>query len=426
VAFKLLNFAAGLLATALAGSAMAAEGPVPNGVPHLDHVFLIMMENHGYSQILNNPNAPFINELAGKANLATNFFAVGHPSLTNYLEVVGGSNFGVLSDNAPNWHNTSCTPNLASGTPSTDTPSTPAICPIAGVGTDAPTVAVDTTNEVSGPPGENNIDGFRSFPAASGTVGKTIGDQLVARGKSWKSYQEGLPLAGADNINSSDGFFTNNTDFTQILPALNPPLTQSGVVSLYAVKHNPFAYFRNVQQGTDPRNSLNNSVGFEGPNGLYADLATGKVPSYSFIAPNQCNDMHGRGNAGPFCNYDPTSDGSQAGLNPALIYQGDVTVKRLVQSIKASPAWREGQNAIVVMWDENDYSIAPNINKVMVIVDLNHDDDDHHHGSNGRVQSAAFYTHFSMLKSLEAGFGLPCLNHACDNTTNVMSDMFRR
>jgi len=29
------------------------------------------------------------------ANTATSYFAVAHPSLTNYLEVVGGSNFGV-------------------------------------------------------------------------------------------------------------------------------------------------------------------------------------------------------------------------------------------------------------------------------------------------------------------------------------------
>lgn len=420
--FKILNLAAGLLATALAGSAMAAEGPVPHGVSHLDHVFLIMMENHGYGQILKNPNAPFINQLASKAHLATNYFAVAHPSLTNYLEVVGGSNFGVLSDNDPNWHSTSCVTNLASGTASTDEPATGPICPIAGTGTDAPTVAVDTTNETSGPPGENNIDGIRSFPAASGTVGKTIGDQLVAKGKTWKSYQESLPLSGADLVGYSDGVFTNNTDFSKILPALTPPLTQGGVVKLYAAKHNPFVYFKSVQDGANPRNSLKNTVGFDGPHGLYADLATGDVPSFSFIAPNQCNDMHGRGNAGPFCNYDPTSDGSPGGLNPALIYRGDVAVQQIVQSIKASPAWRDGENAIIVMWDENDYSISPNINKVMVIVDTNGDSDkDDRH-----FQSPAFYTHFSMLKSLEASFGLPCLNHACDDTAAVMSDMFRR
>jgi hypothetical protein len=57
-------------------------------------------------------------------------------------------------------------------------------------------------------------------------------------------------------VNYSDGFFTNNTDFTQINPQLTPPLTQSNVVKLYAAKHNPFVYFKNVQQGTDVSNSL--------------------------------------------------------------------------------------------------------------------------------------------------------------------------
>jgi len=114
--------ALGLLATALVSTAFAAEGPIPRGMPHLDHVFLVMMENHGYGQILGNPNAPFINQLAKSANLATNYFAVGHPSLTNYLEVVGGSNFGVQTDNNPDWHNTGCVTNLASGIAATDNP----------------------------------------------------------------------------------------------------------------------------------------------------------------------------------------------------------------------------------------------------------------------------------------------------------------
>ncbi len=144
---------------------------------------------------------------------------------------------------------------------------------------------------------------------------------------------------------------------------------------------------------------------------------SGNVPSFSFIAPNQCNDQHGRGNAGPFCNYDPVSDGSQAGLNPALVQRGDLEVERIVTSIKHSPAWQQGRNAIVVMWDENDYSQAPNTNQVLVIVDTNY--------GTHRVKSGKFYTHFSLLKSLEAAFDLPCLNHACDAATNVMSDLFR-
>ncbi len=403
-----------LSATAFLGTMFAGEGAVPKGVPHLDHVFVIMMENHGYSQIVNNPNSPFTNHYARSANAATNYFAVAHPSLTNYLEVAGGSNFGVHSDNDPDWHNRACTPNLASGAANTDTPASPSVCPISGTGTDAETPAVDFTNETQGPPGNINVDGRVSFAAAPATSGKTIADQLAAARRSYRSYQESLPITGADLINYSDGFFTNLTDFSAITPALDPALSQSDVVKLYAAKHNPFVYFQSTQEGTNRRNTLRNTVGFEA---LYADLGSGNVPTFSFIAPNQCNDQHGRGNAGAFCNFDPTSNGTQAGLNPALIQQGDVTVRRLVTAIHKSPAWQQGRNAIVLLWDENDYSLAPNTNQVLAVVDTNY-------GTHG-VQSARFYTHFSLLKSIESGLGLPCLNHACDANVNVMSDLFR-
>ena len=407
--------ALGLLGIALASPVFANEGAVPAGIRHLDHVFVIMMENHGYSQIMNNPNAPFINELAHSANLATNYYGVAHPSLTNYLEVVGGSNFGVLSDHAPDWHNAGCASNLATGVANTDNPPTSAICPISGSGMDAATTAIDTTNETQGAPGLNNIDGTQSIPAAM-TVGKTIADQLVEARKSWKSYQEDLPVGGADLVNYSDGVYTNSTDFSTIVPVLTPPLSSAGVVQLYVSKHNPFVYFQSVQEGRDRNLSLAQTVGFDGTDGLYADLRSGKVPAFSFIAPNQCNDQHGRGNAGPFCNYDPSSDGSQAGTNPALIQRGDVEVSKLVTAIKSSPAWKEGSNAIVVLWDENDYSTAPNTNRVALIVDTNYD--------KGGNQSAVPYNHFSLLKSLESAFGLPCLNHACDSNVAVMSDLF--
>jgi hypothetical protein len=406
----------GLLVAALASGAFAQEGSVPKGVPPLDRVYLIMMENHGYGQILNNPNAPFINSYAQSSNLATNYFAVAHPSLTNYLEIVGGSNFGVQSDNSPDWHNASCITNLASGTVNTDNPPSPNICPIVGSGTDAATPAIDYTNETQGPPGEININGTLSLPAVSTTLAMTIADQLAAAGKTWKTYQENLPLSGPDTVDYSDGEFTNNTDFSMINPQLIPPLTQSDIVQLYASKHNPFVYFQNVQQGTNPQVSYAQVVGFDGANGIWADLRSGKGPNFSYIVPNQCNDQHGRGNSTAFCNYDPNDDGTQAGLNPALIILGDQAVQKLVTSIHSSPTWKNGHNAIVVVWDENDYSLAPNINQVMTIVDTNY--------GFHKLQSAAFYTHFSLLKSLEGGFGLPCLNHACDARVNAMSDLF--
>jgi hypothetical protein len=398
----------------LAGTAPADEDRDRKGVPHLDHVFVIMMENHSYSQIVNNPNAPFANQLAKSANSTTNYFAIAHPSLTNYLEVVGGSNFGVLTDNSPDWHNKTCTTNLASGKAATDVPASPDVCGIFGEGTDAATPLIDTTNETS-PPAVTavvEIDGKLAIPAAK-TSGKTIADQLVEQGKSWKSYQENLPARGADGVNNSDGFFISNAEIANAIPGEKQTL-----INLYAVKHNPFVYFRNVQEGTDPDNSLNNVVGFEGPHGLFEDLGSGHVPDFSFIAPNQCNDQHGRGNAGPVCDFDPNDNGTQNGLNPALIYQGDLALRNIVKAIHDSPVWKEGRTAIVVLWDENDYSAVPNLNQVLVIVDTNY-------GVRG-VQSNRFYTHFSLLKTLEAGLELPCLNHACDNNVQVMSDLFRK
>ncbi len=405
-----------ILAALSSNSLFAAEGAVPSGVPHMDHVFFIMMENHGFNQIIDNPNAPFTNYMAQTANLGTNYFAIAHPSLNNYLEVVGGSNFGVQSDNDPDWHDFYCVPNLQSGKANTDNPASPSICPIAGTGTDAAIPAIDTTNETQGAPGTVNIDGTKSYPATMNTSGKMIGDQLVEAGLSYKSYQEDLPEEGADGVTYSDGFFTNQTNFSAIVPTLTPPLSQDGVVHLYASKHNPFVYFQSVQEGYDPNNSFANSVGFVGPRGLYADLGAGNVPNFLFIVPNQCNDQHGRGNSDQGCNYDPSDVGNQAGLNPALIIRGDVTIRRIVSAIKASPAWSQGTNAIVLTWDENDYSLAPNNNRVPVIVDTNY-------GVHG-VVSSKYYTHFGLLKTLEAAFRLPCLNHACDGAETVMSDLF--
>ena len=429
-----------LLAAGLTGIVSAQEKDVPKGIPHLDHVFVIVMENHGFQQIIGNRNEPYLNNLinSGKVNLATNYFAVGHPSLTNYLEIAGGSNFGVRSDNPPNW-GSACAPNIATGIVNADNGGSNApvpidtgnVCPITGKGMDAATPAVDNWNEIT--PGVFNfladIDGVKSVPAAS-VVGKTIGDQLVHAGLSWRSYQESLPPGSPFGVNFSNGTVSNLTDFADLAP-----LTTANVVQAYAVKHNPFAYFKSVQEG-DPRdNGLSNVVGFDGPRGLYADLAAGDVPSFSFIVPNQCNDQHGRGNGDAFCAFDPgvtsgATVGTQAGLNPGLIQQGDTTIERVVEAIKASRAWDDGRNAIVIVWDENDYSgiasalpagtpfPASNRNQVVLTVETNSDTDGH--------RSGKFYNSFSLLKSIEAGFGLPCLNHACDANVAVMSDLFGR
>jgi phosphatidylinositol-3-phosphatase len=94
--------------------------------------------------------------------------------------------------------------------------------------------------------------------------------------------------------------------------------------------------------------------------------------------------------------------------------QGDATVQKLVEGIKASPAWQRGRNAIVLVCDENDYSNAAN--RVVLLVETNY-------APNGKLSSKP-YDHYSLLRTLEAGFGLECLNHACDASAHVMNDLF--
>lgn len=66
-------------------------------VPAYAHVVTILMENHGFSSIIGaSGSAPYINEtLLPRGALATNYSAVAHPSLPNYLALTSGNSFGV-------------------------------------------------------------------------------------------------------------------------------------------------------------------------------------------------------------------------------------------------------------------------------------------------------------------------------------------
>src|SRR3954469_3309271 len=62
------------------------------GAQSVKHVVLITLENHGYSQVIGNPNMPYLNQLAKQGALATNFYATGHPSISNYFRLTTGQN----------------------------------------------------------------------------------------------------------------------------------------------------------------------------------------------------------------------------------------------------------------------------------------------------------------------------------------------
>lgn len=95
---------AGLGAAVLAGLAQQQSIPVlASGTPPLDHIFVIVMENHAYGEIIGSASAPYTNSLVPSGALATNYHAVTHPSLPNYLALTGASTFGITTDCTTCW-----------------------------------------------------------------------------------------------------------------------------------------------------------------------------------------------------------------------------------------------------------------------------------------------------------------------------------
>ncbi len=97
-------------ASAGAPSAPAASGAQRAAVPEPAHTVVVVMENHGYADIIGNPAAPFINGLARRGALLTRSYAITHPSEPNYLALFSGSPQGIADDGCPYRF---ATPNLA-------------------------------------------------------------------------------------------------------------------------------------------------------------------------------------------------------------------------------------------------------------------------------------------------------------------------
>jgi len=169
--------------------------PPPASSVRFGHVFVVVEENANYSDVIANPAMPYLNGLANQYGLATNYFANAHPSIPNYFELATGQVLTLIDASTP-----------------------------------------------------------RTFPVSTDNVVR----ELLAAGKTWKSYAEDLP---------SIGYTGDDT-------------------GLYAVRHNPLAYLTDVQNNTQ---QVQNLVPFSQ---LAADLNTANLPEYSFIVPNLCNDAH--------------------------------------------------------------------------------------------------------------------------------------
>src|SRR5215472_13148123 len=84
---------------AVMGLAPVSASARPTAPSRYDHIFVIVEENHSFTDVIGNPAAPNLNALASTYGVATNYFGVTHPSEPNYVALLGGSPFTVNSDN---------------------------------------------------------------------------------------------------------------------------------------------------------------------------------------------------------------------------------------------------------------------------------------------------------------------------------------
>jgi hypothetical protein len=157
------------------------------------HLAVIVMENEELGSIIGSAEAPYINSLARRYASASDYHAVSHPSLPNYLALTGGDTFGISSD---------CTD-----------------------------CAVRASN---------------------------LADQLDGAKVSWKAYMEDMPA----------------------------PCYLGASHRGYAKKHDPFVYYRGVA-GSPARCARVVPL-----TQLATDLRGGTLPTFSWITPNLCDDMH--------------------------------------------------------------------------------------------------------------------------------------
>jgi phospholipase C len=212
-----------------------------------------------------------------------------------------------------------------------------------------------------------------------------IADQIEASGRTWRAYMQSYSLCSS-------------------------PTQSSCGIQLYERKHNPFISYQDIQNNPA---RVANIVDFSQ---FSTDLANNTVPDFSWISPDQCHDMHGRG-ATP---ADPC-DFSQV---QKLIATGDAFLSSTVGAIMNSRAWN-GNSVIFITWDESDFpfndvsgccdAVPGGGHVVMLTIS---------HSSHKPRTSSVAYNHYSMLATIEGGWSLGCLQNTCD-TANVppMSDL---
>jgi phosphatidylinositol-3-phosphatase len=261
---------------------------------HWRHVIWIWMENESYDQVIGTASARYLTQLAQACGLATNYQAVSHPSLPNYVAATSGSTWGIGDD-----------------------------------------------------------DGPASHPIAR----PSIFSQVSATGLSWRSYEESMPS--------------------------NCALSSSGT---YAVKHNPAAYYTGMRAQC---RRWDVPMGTTASGFFASALRGGRLPSFAFITPNLCDDMH-----------------------DCTVATGDGWLRRWMPAIIRSESYRSGATVVFITFDE-----GTGVNRVATLVVAP--------STPSGTRSSTAFDHYSLLKTTEELLGIGAhLAHAGDPSTRDMRSAF--
>jgi hypothetical protein len=86
-----------VLICALLAGAMVSRAAAP-AVPRFSHILMIVIENKEFEQVVGSRKMPNFNRWAKRYTLLSEYYAVTHPSLPNYLALVSGDYFGIQDD----------------------------------------------------------------------------------------------------------------------------------------------------------------------------------------------------------------------------------------------------------------------------------------------------------------------------------------
>jgi len=190
--------------------------------------------------------------------------------------------------------------------------------------------------------------------------GTNLADQLDAVGKSWHVYEQDYP-GDCSPAGSAYG-----------------PVDLVGLAGYYFRKHNPAISFTDIS-GQPTRCAAITSLSSFDPS----------AANFELIVPNTYNDMHS-----------------------APVATGDVFLKDFVPLITNSPDF--ARSLLVITWDEGTSNVGGGGHVATLVISPLL--------VRAGMESSVAHDHFSMLRTIQLGLGLPCLGNSC--AANDLSEFF--